>query len=83
MGSTFSLLECCLKRKQQLNTPLLDDPERLTRLSDLIENKHVHWDNSSNAVYTKEYNQTISTANQLRNKINNYKKISINQLEAS
>jgi hypothetical protein len=75
MGSTFSLLECCLKRKQQLNTPLLDDPERLTRLSDLIENNHVRWDNSNNAVFTEEYNQTVSRANELRNKLNNYKKI--------
>jgi len=75
MGGTSSFLDCCLKSKHQLNTPLLDDPERLTRLSDLIENKHVRWDNSNNAVFTEEYNQTISTANELRNKLNNYKKI--------
>jgi hypothetical protein len=75
MGSTFSLLECCLKTKKQLNTPLLDDPERLTRLSDLIENKHVRWDSSNNAISNEEYKQALSTANELQKKLLTHKKI--------
>ena len=66
MGGFYSMLSDCFK-KGELEQPILtidgiyDDTNRLTRLSDVIKNKHVHWsnyDSESEQDYFKIVNET-------------------------
>jgi hypothetical protein len=76
MGGFYSMLSDCFK-KREIETPILnidgiyDDNNGLTRLSDLIDNKHVQWNNNFDSRSEQEYFRMINDAAYLRKKYRN------------
>lgn len=72
MGGFYSMISDCFK-KGELEQPILtidgiyDDTNRLTRLSDVIKNKHVHWSNYDSKS-EQEYFRMVNDAAYLRKK---------------
>jgi hypothetical protein len=69
MGSITSMFSDCFKPKQDIEKPILsvDNCDKLTRLSDIIENKTVQW-NTYSANTEEQYQRMLCETMNIRRK---------------